>query len=260
MATEEPGSGSLKVSGARQTGKLIIRLDRATESYADKIPELGAEYAADASLPVSDLYFYDADLRPGVAGLDELILNYKWYKGGTVDTELRTGLIDAPITEHKDYLLRWDNYLVSTNPEKTDVPEWWYEASSLDDIKDQEDYKDNTYVLVTTINANKGVVVDNRIKKKNTYKKPTTIVTERSWFDRQEPAIGLSLGVGKLIRPANLYGRDNDSEKWMVTSSPVKRDGGYWLVTRTYEYNITKFTDSFDVEIESWDTDLYSIV
>lgn len=259
MPDEQPSSGMLKVSGKRLTGKIVILLDRQTQSYADRIPELGTPYSVEAGRPVDGLYFFDADLRPGSGNLDELILNYKWYYSGAYDTELRTGLVDTPLIGHPNYLLRWDNYLVSTDTTKTDVPAWWADAKSIDDIKDEEDYKAGTYKIVTTVNASQGVVVDSRIKKKNTYKKPTVIVTEKVWFDREELAVNLSQGIGFLSAPANTYGRSTDDDKWMITSSPVKRDGGYWLTTRTFEYNDDKQTLSDSGVVESWDTDIYTI-
>jgi hypothetical protein len=255
MANEQPQSKSYKISGKRLTGSIIKRFNNnptgLPTAFESAIPALGSPhpYSPDK------LYFFDADWQPRVGEYGDLILNYSWKSSGQTDSELRTSVIEAPLSTRADYLLQWDHNLYTSNDTPI-LPSWWDSTKSLEEFTANN--VDNIYSVKTNVNAGVGILAMGRTKAKNTYKKPSTVVLESIWWDDEQFANSYSLAIGLLAEPLNTYDRPSgDGNRWLVTSAPISRDGGYWVVRTTYEYNDDVVTDGLGVQKIGWDVDLY---
>jgi len=223
-------------------------------AFQSAIPKLGDPHPHSPD----ELYFYDADWNPRDGKWGDLVLNYSWKKSGAFENELRSSVIEAPLNTKLEYLLKWDHTLLTSGTDLT-VPAFWDTIKSLEEFA--ENNTDNIYSVKTNVNASTGSIVQARIKTKNTYKKPTITVLETAYFDTQGKADNISLSVGLLVEPANTFGRDSGdtNNRWLVTSAPITREGGYWVVRRTYQYNDEIITLENGVQLPGWDIDLYSI-
>jgi len=248
MADEQPRSGALKVSGTRQTGRIVKRL---VSKLDYRIPELG-EPNPDAS----ETYFYDADWQPSSGKMGDLILNYSWKKPGRFDTELRASTIDAPLSHNKDYLVKWDHYLTSSDSTAT-APESWDTLKKISEIEGNSEY-DNFFIRTNVNASGSETIIKSRTKSSNTYQKPTVEVLETIYWTEEEKAINISKSVGLLVDPSNSYGRSTeDGNMWLVTSCPITRDGGYWVCRRTYKFNDSTFINSGGEPQKGWDLEMY---
>lgn len=257
MPDEQPRSKSYKISGTRSTGMIVKRLASNPQTlpldFKSEIPELGAPHPYSPN----DLYFYDADWQPRDGKWGDLVLNYSWKRNGVFENELRSSVIESPLNTRSDYLLKWDHNLLTTGTD-TAVPAFWATVTSLEEFASAN--TGGEYSVKTNVNATTDKIVMARTKIRNTYKKPTVSVLETVYFDTQGKADNLSLSVGLLVEPSNLFSRPvGDGNRWLVTSAPVTREGGYWVVKRTYQYNDEQLTLETGVKQIGWDFELYDL-
>ncbi|MCP4103866.1 MAG: hypothetical protein GY750_20975 [Lentisphaerae bacterium] len=256
-ASESPSSKSIKVSGDRQTGMIVKRMKFTSDdpnSWETEIPNLG-----DYHPYRDDLYFFDADIKPVSGGWADLVLNYSWRRSGVVESQLRNQTADFPLSTHPDYLLRWDHNLISRTSEGAE-PIWWADAKHVFDIMNEADFND--YKLSQSLNMSADeVLVSGRIKPKNTWSRPKKSVIEKYYCASLSEAQEWSLTSGKLTNPVQDFGLGNAPYNiWFVSSAPITRDMGFWVVTVTYELNEDAFTDNSYDELTGWDTDIYKAV
>lgn len=257
---QQPRSKATRISGERQDGQIIKRIaydpKEAPTLFKDEIPELGDPHPY---FP-DDLYFIDADFRPTDGKYGDLVLNYSWKREGEFDIQLSSNLREEPLSNHPNYELRWDHYLVGGSEGAT-VPSWWTDVENP--LKTIEDFKEkdtnNEYSVVTNINASSKNVISSRLKPKNTYMKPTTVIRERIWYASEDKAAGGSLAIGNTGTPLKFFGRGEMSQFWLCTSAPITRDGGYWMVERTWEYSQELNNLSSGNQSTGWDLDIYSL-
>ena len=258
MPDEQPRSKATKVSGDRKSGVIVKKLTydplTSPNSFDSEIPELGQQHPY-----IDDLYFFDADFQPMPGKFGDLILNYSYLSDDVVETELRTQVKDSPLESNKNYRLKWNNTISSDS--ETTIPDFWNDAENWDDIKDEEKIKDGTY-KVTPIQGGQPLtnIIQERIKKVNSWKEPTYQVLEITYCKEQSAANQRAGSVGTNQEPVNTFGiEDSTLSDWLVTSAPITREGGYWVVRKTYEYKspFNKYIRN-DGEIGAgWDTDFY---
>jgi hypothetical protein len=254
MADEQPRSKSTKVSGGRKSGQIIKRISydpiNSPLSYESEIPDLG-----DAHPYVSDLYFFDADFQPVEGGYADLTLNYSWIQNGVWESELRAQVQDVPLEKHPSYKLKWNYSLItpSYTQDKT-VPSWWELLESVEDFAAEQKIAIDEYSIKTNTNAlaDGNVIIAAREKVSNSYKKPTIVVTERIYYNNLQGAKSEASEVGKIGIPRENFGYSVGD--FLLTSAPIRRSGGYWMVDKTYEYS-----DEFqqDQGGRGWDEELY---
>jgi len=249
MADEQPRSGSIKVSGDRKTGAIIKRVNQ-IDGFKNFIPtKLGTPHGTE-----DGLYFFDADFQPTSGGYGDLSINYSWKKHGEKQTELRSSVIEAPLNTLEDYELNWDHNLLTSGQDPT-IPAWWDTIKTVKEFI--EENQDGIYSITTNVNANAGLMVSARSKPKNTYKKPTITVLETTYYNNQIEANESSDIVGWIRQPSNVYGKPTDGFRWLVTSAPITRDGGYWVVKKTYQYSDEVITPDTGTIYYGWDIDIY---
>jgi len=252
-AEEQPSSKAVKVSGERQTGSIVKRLNydprNVPNGFDNELPDLGDEHPTREGL-----YFFDADWRPTAGGYGDLMLNYSWIQDGATKSELRASTIEAPLSSNPNYILAWDNNLTSYSPEDP-VPTWWATVKTLDEFKAQN--TDNKYSVKTNVNAASGeYVISGRVYNQNSYKKPTISVLETVYWSQESDAITETLTVGELEQPNNTFGRDEGvALRWLKTDAPITREGGYWVVKKQYQYNDS--SDPFLEDSKGWPFDIY---
>jgi len=257
-AVESPGSKAIKVSGDRQTGVIVKRVNYNPENpntWESQIPDLGDEH------PYRDgLYFFDADIKPVSGGFADLILNYSWRRSGSVESQLRNETIDVPLNTHTEYLLRWDHYLIG-KAGVTDIPTWWREASSIQEVLTEPDF--NNYKLSTTLSlANGEVLLDSRVKPKNTYSRVKKSVIEKYYHSDLSKVQKPTELAGQRFFPQQTFGIGNRqrTDQWLVRSAPLTRDMGFWVVTMVFEYSHDKYNlDVSDENYFGWDADIYEL-
>ncbi len=256
MSDEQPRSKSIKVSGDRKSGVIVKRVNQA-DGFKNHIPgTLGEPH------PTEDgLYFIDADYQPLEGGWGDLSINYSWKKNSSYDTELRTALKQAPLKANQNYRLKWDYAIISES--ETTEPTWWDEAKSFEDIKDESDFGDFEFVKNASQAGTKTLIKD-RIKSVDFWLKPTVQVLERWYFVLKVDAQNHALGIGQHEAPLDDFGvllKETGGKpalgNWLVTSAPVSRDGGYWVIRKTYELSeeIAEMNDG--VDFSGWDDDIY---
>jgi hypothetical protein len=249
MPDEQPRSKSIKVSGDRKTGVIIKRIKQ-IDGYQNSIPQtLGEPHPFEP-----DLFFFDADFQPLEGGWGDLMINYSWIQNGLFETELRAQVQDVPLERHPGYVLNWNYNLFGDLDFIADssVPEWWSAGNlkTIDEFKNAD--TDGNYKIVTNMNASNGALIAGRIKPNNTYKKPTYAVLETIYWQTLSDAKDETANLGKIATPADDFGlTDGD---FLLTSAPITRSGGYYMVRKTYEYN-----DGLDPwsDTKGWDGELY---
>ena len=260
MPDEQPRSKSSKISGDRRTGKIVKRINynpvQDPNAYESLIPPLGTAHPY-----ITDLYFYDADFQPVDGKYADVILNYSWKKNGAYDIEPRTQLKQVPLETHPNYRLKWNYALVSSS--QTAEPSWWNNAKSFSEIEGQSDYGDYSFIKDSSQKGDKNLIKD-RIKKVNTYLYPTKQIVERWYYAEQEDAQKRIAAVGYNEEPIDDFGfklRDGSTPglgEWLLMSAPVTREGGYWVVRKTYELSEDIVTLNNGNQFLGWDSDIYT--
>ena len=250
MPDEQPRSKSVKVSGDRKSGVIVKRI-KDVNGYQNSIPStLGEPHPSEG-----ELYFFDADYQPLEAGFGDLMINYSWIQNGSFETELRAQVQDAPLEKHPDYILNWNYNQVGDSDliTNSDVPLW----GSAKDLKTIEDFKtadtEGAYKLVTNLNALQGTLISGRSKPTNTYKKPTYSILETIYWITLADAKSETNELGAISVPADDFGLTKGD--FLLTSAPITRSGGYYMVRKTFEYS-DLVTDQ-ETEIKGWDIELY---
>lgn len=253
MANEQPRSKAIKISGDRRTGVIIKRYRYnpvdSPNSFESAIPDLGESHPY-----VDGLYFFDADFQPMEGQYGDLILNYSWKKDKASSVEFRTQLKDVPLENHENYRLKWNNTISSET--ETTAPSWWSDAKSLDGIKNKSDFAN---YKITPLQGSQPAtnIIQKRTKTTNSFKSPASQVLEISYFKDKKDADKKAMFIGDYLNPPDTFGLAVGTLNWLVTSAPVTREGGYWVVRTTYEYNGDKYIDNDDDEKTGWDFDFY---
>lgn len=251
MADEQPRSKSIKVSGDRKSGVIVKRI-KDVDGYKNSIPTtLGEPHPTEA-----ELFFFDADYQPLEGGWGDLMINYSWIQNGSFETELRAQVQDVQLEKHPDYILNWNYSLIGDSDliTNSDVPSWW----SAKTLKTIDEFKaantDGTYKLVTNLNAQNGVLISGRLKPTNTYKKPTYSILETIYWLTLAGAKRETDKLGKTATPADNF--DLTEGDFLLTSAPITRSGGYYMVRKTFEYS-DLVSDPELPDLKGWDVELY---
>ena len=256
--SEQPNSKAIRVSGERQTGQIIKRLNynpiESPNIFDSEVPDLGKPHPTREGL-----FFIDADWRPTAGHYGDLVLNYSWIKDGETKSELRASTFEAPLSSHVNYQLNWDHNLMSLSADDPE-PSWWKGGSAVktfDEFKAQN--TENKYFLKTNANAKSEneFIISARVYNQNSYKKPTFSVLETVYWSKLSDATKETFDVGELHPPGFTFGRNEDpATRWLVTDAPITREGGYWVVKKVYQYNDSK--DPFLIDAQGWPFDIYA--
>ena len=112
---------------------------------------------------------------------------------------------------------------------------------------------DGYYKIITNLNAQSGTLIAGRTKPTNTYKKPTYTVLETIYWIDFADAKSETDSLGKVSEPADNFGLTEGD--FLLTSAPITRSGGYYMVRKTYEYS--DLIADQDLGIKGWDFELY---
>ena len=170
---------------------------------------------------------------------------------GQKSAQLHGSMLSMPLETHKNYLARWNHYLVGA-PGTTAVPSWWENAKDtvLDHTQSQK------YAWIRSMGETPvdkqgrwHVIKMPKFPGVNSYDVATYSITETVKFSSASKAGTVVSGkLNQIGKPEEDFGLTGSGFNWKCDDATVSYNGGDWFATLTW----TRSGDN-----KGWNPELY---
>jgi hypothetical protein len=162
---------------------------------------------------------------------------------GQAEYSLDDGGLEKPIETHPSYKTCWNYYLAKITTEAADsFTDWDLQTGLLI----ASNYVESFRWVKGQSDCPEGWVICQDAKKPGveSYLMPAPVVQESIPYSTESRAGAAAATMAKRLAPKKRFGLPDGADHWLVVSASVRKDGRYWVATKSYQY-----ADSVDADI-----------